>query len=117
MSIGHDGRGFDLKLMAGATSTSASNRVVLDRPCANWAFQVVNASCNATVLFQGGIATSSDATLTTMATWASSSDGTGDASGLTQFVTDKPCSQIVAVLSGGASSGGGPHVWVAGVPG
>ena len=108
-NIGHDGRGFGLKILA-TTSTAEGTRVVFDRPVSDFGFQVTVGSTDATVVLAGSVATSSDATLTTMATFAKSSD----ASGATLWLTGKPVMQVAATLTGGASSAA--SAWIAARP-
>ena len=111
MPFGHNGLGFQAKLLSATTATSTGTRLVLDRPVSRFGLQVVAASTDATVLLKGSVATSSDATLTTIATFARSSDG----SGATVWVVGKPVSQVAAILTGGASSAGA-SAWVSFLP-
>lgn len=99
-----------MKLLEGATSTAEGPRVDLDFAYSNWALQVVGASTDLAVVLRGGLASSSDATLTTIATWSST-----DGSGATVFASGKPASVVSATITGGASSGGA-SAWAAGAP-
>jgi hypothetical protein len=99
-----------MKVLDAATATSESYaRYDLQQPMSNWALQVVTGSSDATVLLQGSIASSSDASFATLLTWSS------DTSGVTVYASTSPASSIKAVLDGGASSGG-ISAWVSGSP-
>lgn len=113
--LSHDGLGFSAQMLSATTSTSVGTRVLLDRPVEYFGLQVVAASCNASISILGSVATSSDATLTTLLSWASSSGGGGSTSGTSVWsTTPQPVRQIAAQLTAGASSGGA-SAWVSAV--
>lgn len=100
-----------LTLLSATTSTGTGVRYDLKQPMSKWAFQVVAGSATASVLLEGCVASSSDATFTTIGTFNRSSD----ASGATLFITDMPASSIRATLNAGASSNG-CSAWVSASP-
>ena len=103
------------KSINGTTSTGDGIVKTFDTAYSNWAMQVVSGSCNAQVTLQGSLASSSDASFTTIITYLSSSAGGGDASGVTLFATSTPVATVKAVWDTNSSSGG-LHAWIAGTP-
>jgi hypothetical protein len=99
----------NLKSIAATSSTGEGTRFLFDRPLTNWALQVVSTSTTTHVLLQAGIATSSGALLTTIATWASTA---GQANGDTVFIADKPANVVAAFSNAGTS--GGASAWITG---
>lgn len=100
----------NMQSVAGTSSTGEGTRFLLERPLSKFGIQVVSTSTTAIVLLQGGIATSSGAVLTTIATWASTN---GQSNGDTVWAADKPANVVAAVKQQGTS--GGAHAWIAGV--
>ena len=101
-----------IPLLVASTSTDESGTASFPAPMSRWGFQVSVDSSDAIVVLQGSIASSSDAPKTALITFDLSSDGTD---GATQFVVDRPISQVSAVITAGASSGG-LSCWVSGSP-
>lgn len=116
IGFGEFGATVPLQSLNGATSTGEGTRYVLPSALTNWGLQVKSASSSQTVKLNLGIATSSDATLTTVITWQSSSNGGGDATGVTKWSTAQyPATVAAIVLDTGASSGG-CSAWFVGAP-
>lgn len=113
----HSGGIGPLKSLDASTSTGEGTRHAFDAPLSRWGLQVVGNSSNASVSLGVSAATSSDATLTTLMTWAASSGGgsTAETSGQTIWSTDAfPACQVAAVMESNASSG--VTAWVVGAP-
>lgn len=107
-----------LKSLDGGTATSVAGiRYKLDAPMSDWGLQVVAGSCNAAVNLELSLASTGDTAVTTTAiSWASSSNGAGDATGSILWSTAKyPATEFVAILDAGASSNG-VNAWVVGTP-
>lgn len=96
-----------------STSTGPSARHQLDRAVSQFGLQVISAATSMVVTLDVGIASSSDATMTTILTWSCEGTGTtlwqdtSDAKTVTAFETV----QNVAATSAG---GLGATVWVTG---
>ena len=101
-----------IPLIEGSSSTDESGTASFPAPMSRWGLQVAAASSDVIVVLQGSIASSSAATKTALITFDMSSDGTD---GGTQWVADRPVSQVSAVITAGASSGGA-SCWVSGSP-
>ena len=101
MSKLHGSGGVTFQLFAGAASSQTSDRYVLPVPCRYFGLHVITASSSAMLTVQGGIATSSDATLSNILAWSSDTSGS-----LLSTESTGPFSVVTAQLTDVATSEG-----------
>lgn len=99
--------GVAVQILNGQTSSGSAVRHVLPVPCRYFGFQIVGSS-SAIVTLAGGIATSSDSSVTTLITWSSDTSGS-----VLSTESTAPMRVIEATVT---ASTGGVSAWLSASP-